>query len=91
MLHRDALGGRHAGNRGDLVEHEVFGFLRRHVQLAASESDEIGKPRMRAHRDAVRLGVTNRVAQHRRIAAMKPGGDVGRRDRFHQPASWPMV
>ena len=84
VLDRHALGGGDAGDRGDLVEHEVFGFLRRDVQLAPAEADEIGKPRMRADRDAVRLREPNRVAQHRRIAGVKSRGDVGRGDRAEQ-------
>ena len=91
VLDLHAFGGGDAGDRGDLIEHEVLGFLRRDVQLAAAEADEIGKPRMRADRDAVRLREPNRRAQHRRIAGVKSGGDVGRRDRRISPASWPMV
>ena len=39
---------------------------------------------MRTHRHTVRLRELDRGAQHRRIAAVKSGGDVRRGDRLHQ-------
>ena len=84
MLKPDAFGRRHAGDRGDLIEHEVFGFLRRHVHVAASEADEIRKTRVRANRHAVRLGRTNRGPEHGGVAGVEPGGDIRRGDGLQQ-------
>ena len=56
VLEPDALGGGHAGDRGNLIEHEVLGLLGRHEHLAPAEADEIGKAGMGADGDAVRLG-----------------------------------
>ncbi len=80
VLDRDAFGRRDAGHGGDLVQHEVFGFLRRDVQLAPSEADEIRKARMRADRDAMRFGKPDGGAKDGRIAGVKSGCDVRRRD-----------
>jgi len=84
VLHRDAFGRRDAGDRCNLIEDEVLGLPRRHVHLAPAEADEIREPGMRADGDAVRFGGANRVAQDRRIAAVKPRRDIRGRDRFHE-------
>ena len=68
-----------------MVEDKVLGFLRRDVHLAASEADEVGKAGVRPDGDAAGFGHADCVAQHRRVAGMKRRGDVGRRDRLHQP------
>ena len=40
---------------------------------------------MGAHGDAVLLGSADRGAKDDGVAGVKARGDVGRRDRFHQP------
>ena len=86
VLQSHAFGRRHTGDRRDLIEHEIFGFLRAHLHVAATEAGEIRKARMRADRDARCLRQPNRVSQHGRIAAMEAGGDIGGRDDLHQSA-----
>ena len=84
VLQAHALGRRHAGDRGDLVEDEILRLAGRDVQLAPAEADEIRKPRMRADGHAAFLREPDCLAQHRWIAGVKAGGNVGRRDRRHQ-------
>lgn len=85
VLQAHALRRGHTRDRRNLIQDEILSFAWRDGQIAASEADQIRQPRMRADGDAALLGQPDRVAQHRRIAAVKPGGDVRRRDRFHEP------
>ena len=85
VLQSDAFGGRHAGDRGDLIEHEILGFLRRHDHLAPAEAGEIGKARDGRRRPTPCCsGGADRRAENGGVAGVESGGDVGRRHRLHQ-------
>ena len=92
VLHRHAFGGGDAGDRGHLIQHHVLGFLRRHVQLAAAEADQIRKAGMRADGDAVRSSRDGscRAAPTDRRREIPPATFADVIDCI-SPASWPIV
>src|SRR5437764_8805718 len=63
----------------DLINDEIVNFLRRHLHRPAAETDEIGKPWMRADGHAQRHRGGDRRPHDRWIATVKSAGDVRRR------------
>ena len=84
VLQLDALDVRDASNGGNLVQHEIFDFVRGHLHLPASEARKVGKTRMRADGDAVRLRAPDGRAKDAGIACVKSRRDVGGGDGLHQ-------
>ena len=63
VLELDAFSRGDARNRSDLIEHEIFGFLRGDVEFAPAKTDKIGKSRMRANGHAMVPGQSDGRAQ----------------------------
>ncbi len=83
MRERHAFRGGDRRQRADLIEHQILDLARRRAQLPPPESHEVGKPRMRAHRDAGVAGQPDGLPHHARIAGMKATRDVGGGDAPH--------
>ena len=71
------------GERAYLVLDERLCLGGRNIHISSAESDEIGKARMRADRDAVIAREGDGLLHHERIGRMETAGYVGGRNIFY--------
>lgn len=71
------------GERTYLVLDERLCLGGRNTHISSAESDEIGKARMRADRDAVIARESDGLLHHERIGRMETAGYVGGRNIFY--------
>ena len=83
VAERHSRGRREAEESADLIDEHVVNFLWRHLHRPSAEADEIRQSRVRTDPDTVRFRRGDRLPHHRRITAMKPAGDIGRRHVGH--------
>ncbi len=84
VLQYEALRGGHAGERGDLIQHQIFDLRRRRPDLAAAEADQVGEARVGAHRNAAIFCQPKGLAHDAGVAGVEAAGDVCGRDAGHQ-------
>ena len=77
VLQPRPFGGGNPGQRPDLVHDKVLDLLWRRLQLSPTEPDQIRQTRMCTEGKAMPYGQANSGAHDRRIARMKPAGDIG--------------
>ena len=84
MLEAHTLAGGNARERGHLVDHEVFHFLQRRLDLAPAKADEVRKAGMGADCDTARLGQRHSGSHDAGIACVEAARDIRRGNARHQ-------
>jgi hypothetical protein len=84
MRETDALRGRNAGERTNLIRDQIFDLARCGFHLAAPEPYEIGESRMSSNCGSMFAGQRDRSAHYSRITGVETAGNIDGRQYGNQ-------